>query len=82
MQENERTAVSFFAERARNLLGENLVDLKIFGSKVRGDSDQESDIDILLIVKHRNAQIGLEVSSIAANISIESDCILAPIVYT
>jgi len=82
LNENERKAVALFASRTREYLGANLIDFKIFGSKVRGDFDQESDIDILLIVKHRDAQIGYTLSSLAAALNLELDCVLAPIVYT
>ena len=82
LTENERRAVALFAGRAREFLGENLLDLKIFGSKVRGDFDQESDIDLLLIIKHRDAQIGYELSKIAADLNLEFDCMLSPIIYT
>jgi len=49
---------------------------------VRGDCDQESDIDLVLIVKRRDAQIGYKLSSLAAGLNLELDCVLAPIIYT
>jgi uncharacterized protein len=82
LNEKECTAVALFATRARQFLGEGLVELKVFGSKVRGDFDHESDIDLLLIVKCRDARIGYEISKIAADINLELDCVLSPIIYT
>jgi len=29
-----------------------LVELRLFGSKARGDSDQESDIDVLVVLEN------------------------------
>jgi predicted nucleotidyltransferase len=46
----ERDAVETFRVRVRELLGPRLRDLRIFGSKVRGDSHEDSDIDLLVLV--------------------------------
>lgn len=37
-------------ERSRELFGKNLVKCYLYGSYARGDYDDESDVDILLIV--------------------------------
>jgi predicted nucleotidyltransferase len=47
----ELSAVSDFARRVRAALGDRVVDLRLFGSKARGDDDPESDLDVLIIVR-------------------------------
>ena len=51
---NEENAINLFTKKIRALLGEQLISIKMFGSKVRGDFSQESDIDILMIVRDKN----------------------------
>ena len=79
---NERKALALFVSEIRTALGENLVDIRIFGSKVRGDCHEESDIDILLIVKHRDSHVRERISEITSDLNLEFDCLLSPVVYT
>lgn len=37
-------------EGLRAMLGDRLADLRLFGSQVRGDAHEESDIDVLVLV--------------------------------
>lgn len=39
-----------FRDRLRAMFGERLMDLRLFGSKVRGDFHDESDIDVLVLL--------------------------------
>ena len=39
-----------FVDRLRATFGERLPDVRLFGSKVRGDDHDESDIDVLVLV--------------------------------
>lgn len=40
-----------FATRVRELFADEVRDVRLFGSKARGDDHRESDIDILVIAK-------------------------------
>jgi len=57
LNDKERKGINRFVELIKELLGENLVLMKLFGSKVRGDSNEESDIDILLVLKEKEVLI-------------------------
>jgi len=48
---NERAAIQAAAKTLRENLP--ISQIILFGSKARGDSDEESDIDLLLLTKHR-----------------------------
>lgn len=50
MRPEDRALVEEFRESVREILGPRLRDLRLFGSKARGDDDQESDIDVLVLV--------------------------------
>ena len=57
LNDKERNAVDRFVKRMKELLGDNLVLMKLFGSKTRGDSNEESDIDILLVLREKNREL-------------------------
>jgi len=48
MNEKERQALKRFGETVKRRLGEYVVTISVFGSKVRGDFTETSDIDILI----------------------------------
>jgi len=47
----EKQAVHQFGLGVKTLLRDNLLQFKLFGSKVRGDFAKDSDVDILLVIK-------------------------------
>ena len=47
----ERTALSEFVARLRGKYADEIVLVTLFGSKVRGDFDEESDLDLLVVVE-------------------------------
>lgn len=53
----EKKVIENFARLVRAALGDNLIDVEIFGSKVRGDFKKDSDIDILIVVKERTLDV-------------------------
>lgn len=78
----ERQGINQFVKKARHLLGQSLIDIRIFGSKVRGDFDRESDIDVLLVIDSDDWHMRNEISNIAADVNIEFDCNISPVAYT
>ena len=52
LKENERRALAELVERLRQRYGDDLLRVVLFGSKARGDFDEESDLDVLAVVKH------------------------------
>jgi len=51
LTERENKIVNRFSSNLKKVLGENLIRIRLIGSKARGDFDRDSDIDILIIVK-------------------------------
>jgi predicted nucleotidyltransferase len=47
----ERRVVTEFARRVRALFGDRLARVLLFGSRARGDVTEESDIDVLVLVR-------------------------------
>lgn len=56
LTKKEKKALQEFKQKLKKELGSDFLELKLFGSKARGDSRQDSDIDVLLIVKRDNSR--------------------------
>ena len=57
LNKNEEQALRQFVSVIKEKLKDQLVELRLFGSKVRGNSYSDSDIDILIILKERKGAI-------------------------
>ncbi len=51
LKPNERAALVELRDALRGQFGERLVKFVLFGSKARGESDEESDVDVLLVIR-------------------------------
>lgn len=69
LTEEERGWVGALRVGLATLLGERLVDLRLFGSKVRGDIHDESDIDILVLVEALDSVTARAISDMAHALS-------------
>jgi len=59
-----------------------LVELRLFGSKARGDSDPESDIDVLIVLEVLNRGIRRQVSALCCDSSIDHHVVISPVLYS
>ena len=78
LTEGEQAAVRTFLERVRRDYGSLVQDVILFGSKARGDSTPDSDIDVLIIVSEENWPLRDAISLLAARISLEYDVLIGP----
>lgn len=53
----EKDAIKRATEKLKEVLGDNLIAVAAFGSRVRGDFSQESDFDILAVVRKRTFDV-------------------------
>ena len=78
---NERQALDRLKEVLTRDFG--LVRLILYGSKARGDSDRESDIDVLVVLKDEfDWRAKQAVYDVCFDIGLEYDVLLQPIVYS
>jgi len=56
LSKQELVVIQEFKARLLDRHASNVVALKLFGSKARGDAHPESDVDLLIIVKERTAE--------------------------
>lgn len=80
LNKKEEEVMAAFAKELREKLPGQVVSIQLFGSKVRGDFTEDSDIDIFVLVKKRKG-IKDKVRDIAADYFFETNIPLAPVVY-
>ncbi len=77
---NERAALDKYVARLREMYGDRLVRVVLFGSKARGDSDAESDLDVLVVLNDGDWRFRDEVALAAYEPMIEQGVVLSPLV--
>jgi predicted nucleotidyltransferase len=75
---NEQRAVHAFLQSLQEHLGDQVLQTILFGSKARGDGTRWSDIDILITVREESWPLRAEVSTLAADVSLEYGVLLGP----
>jgi predicted nucleotidyltransferase len=78
VSEQDRAALAEFGRRARAALGSNLLGLRLFGSKARGDAAADSDIDVAVIVQSADDGVENQIIDIAFDIDLAFDVYLSP----
>ena len=53
---SEQAALREFLDRVRSMLGPELREARLFGSRARGEGHEHSDLDIALIVGEQDAR--------------------------
>lgn len=69
LPEERRRLIEEFRDRVRELLGERLRDLRLYGSAARGESHEESDIDLLVLVADGTRHDQADIAAMAYAIS-------------
>jgi predicted nucleotidyltransferase len=74
----EKSALQQFKAGLNLAIGAQLIELKLFGSKARGDDKPDSDIDVLVIVTDDDWHICDVVYGIATDILLQTDISISP----
>lgn len=80
MIDQERKVV----ERFKGLVSEKVkvYEVRVFGSRARGEAATESDLDVLLVVDHLNYSIEKYISDCAWEAGFPEDIIVIPVAIT
>jgi len=81
LTQEERTAVMEFSELIRKRFGSMVKEIILFGSKVRGKSEKESDIDILLVLSSLSWEIKRSISEQAAEENMKHNVLISTVRY-
>jgi len=78
----ERRALDDFKAAVHSLLGNNLVALRLFGSRARAEGTEESDIDVLVLVRAKDPTLCRRIIEIALDVDLAHDTNVAPTILT
>ena len=76
----EKEIVQRFKERVTETLGYRLDRIVLFGSRARGDAEEDSDFDFLVTVKNPEVDDKEHVRQIAWELSLEYATVITPLV--
>ena len=79
LTENEKIALRKLKEVLQNEY--QLVDFRLYGSKIHGTATPESDIDIMIEIEEYTAQIESEIDEVVFQLNLEHDCFISAILF-
>jgi predicted nucleotidyltransferase len=68
---DQQQALGALKERMERLLGDDLVFLRVFGSRARGDAEADSDLDVALVARNLDSGRRREILDEVAEIELE-----------
>lgn len=77
---NERAALGEFVSRLRVKYPDEVMLVRLFGSKARGDFDAESDVDVLVVVKNNDWRFSDDIALEAYDPMLEHNVVISPTV--
>ena len=78
LSSKELQAVAAFVGQLHQRYPERVLNIVLFGSKARGDSQPWSDIDILIVADSEDWRFQHAISTLAARVSLEYDVVIGP----
>ena len=78
----EEKAIQRFLKETRNSQKENFVRAVLFGSRSRGEGDEHSDVDILVVLKTVSPTIKNAVWDLANDIFLEMEIDISPLIMS
>lgn len=79
---HEEKSLHSFKKKLQALLGSRLLDLKLFGSRAKGQGNEFSDLDVLVVVSDWDWALKREIFDLAWECYWEWDVDLSPLVLT
>jgi predicted nucleotidyltransferase len=77
---NERAALADYLAQLRAACGDRLLRVMLFGSKARGDSEPESDIDILVVLRGELDGLKDKLADLSYDISLNYGVVVSDLV--
>lgn len=78
----EHQALKRFKVALESLLADNLVDLRLFGSRAREEGTAESDLDVLIVVRQKDRAVCRRIVELALDIDLACETNLAPTILS
>jgi len=82
LNEIEKKAIDELIEKLKETYGDNLVKVILYGSKARGNSTEDSDIDIMIILRDFKNKVEeiKKVSAIVSSINFIYEVFISPVI--
>lgn len=80
LTEKQKAAISGYLEILQKKYQDKILQVVLFGSVARGEFDEESDMDILIVLKNGGNELRDEISMASFDIILTNNVILSPIV--
>lgn len=78
----EEAALAEFKRRVLETVADRVVGFRLFGSRARGEGDEESDLDVLVLLKEMRSDLRNRIIEIAADILVEYEIDVSPLVMS
>lgn len=75
------SAARAFAEALRARYGADVVAVRLFGSYARGEANEESDVDLAVVMTELNPSRYRDVIDLATDLALDLELLLAPMVF-
>ena len=80
LTESERAALADYLTQLHEVCGSRLLRVVLFGSKARGDSERDSDIDLLLVLRGDPRRFEERLADLSYNVSLYHGIVLSDFV--
>lgn len=77
LEKKEEVALQRFKELLNEKFGQEIVSIHLFGSKARGDAEQESDIDVLVVTQRNDWRLKQEIGKVATQVLLDDGVYLS-----
>jgi len=74
-------AVAEFARELRRRYGDEVLDVRLFGSFARGEADEDSDVDVAVVLESADWETRRDVIDLATDTGLPRDLLLSPTVF-
>jgi predicted nucleotidyltransferase len=78
----ERAALDQLVRWVRERFGARVHELQLFGSRARGQGDEDSDLDVLVVIEDVISTEARDVAHFCGDLLTEHDVIVAPLVLS
>jgi len=82
LNNQEKKVIESFVKELRKRLGNNIISIRLFGSKVRGDFKEDSDIDIFVLVKEKTLKLRDIIAEIEVDYDIKYNLPISTVLYS
>ncbi|MEA3339415.1 MAG: nucleotidyltransferase domain-containing protein [Chloroflexota bacterium] len=77
LTDTERQALETMVQRLHTRYNDQVESVTLFGSKARGDSGPDSDIDVIVVLTNDDHRLRSNIRRLAARVSLEYDLLIS-----